>query len=148
MSQKVFSLGYGKSSSCPLLDSGKTEHIFIHVFIHSLAQQILAGTSCVPSSENSGVSKTLLSRALILLSGERGACVQVPGPWCGFCPRSLSAPPGLTPGPGAARYFFGLSAVDSVSWLCGGPGLQLKGGGAGRAVLNWKPGVGAVTVFS
>lgn len=40
-----------------------------------------------------------------------------------------------------------LSAIDSVSWLCGGPGLEPKGG-RGRAVLNFRPSFGAVTIFS
>lgn len=116
--------------------------LFIYSFIHSLSKYSL-GTSCVPSSEHSGVSKTLLSRALILQSG---GCVKVPVLEYGFCPHSLSAPPGLTPGPRPAMYFFGPSAVDSVSWLCGGPGLEPKGG-RGRAVLNFRPGFGAVTLF-
>lgn len=43
-------------------------------------------------------------------------------------PQPPTPPPGLIPGPGPGMYSSCLSAVSSVSWFCGGPGAQPKGG--------------------
>lgn len=52
-------------------------YLFIYSFIHSLSKYSL-GISCVPSTENSAGSKTLLSQALIL---QTGGCDKVLVPW-------------------------------------------------------------------
>jgi hypothetical protein len=152
LSVRMFSaLGCETPVLCCLLDDGENQthiHSSIHSFIR-LFSKSSPGTSCVPSTENSGVSNRPIHAALrgLGLTSERGGQMSVPEN--GFCLHSLSSPPGLIPGPrpGPGMDSSCLSAVSEVSWFCGGPGAEPKGG-RDRAVPSIRLSGGAVTRFS